>query len=181
MDYYVGEIRMFAGNYAPEGWALCDGRLLSVNQYQVLYSLLGVVWGGDGVNSFALPDLRGRLPVGQGQGTGLTTRALGQMAGTESVAVTGEQMPAHAHAFNVALAPATTGTLGPTTVLAEPTENDEMYLPDSKAPLAADQQFGAQSIANNAGAGAAHGNVMPSLALNFIIALQGGIYPSRPN
>lgn len=180
MDHYVGEIRMFAGNYAPEGWALCDGRLVSVSDNQVLFSLVGTTWGGDGVTTFGIPDFRGRIPLGQGQGTGLTTRVLGQKDGAESVALTPAQMPVHSHAFNVALVAATTGTPSATVVLAEPTNGDEMYLPDSSAGKAVDQQYGDESI-STAGAGVPHDDMMPSIAVNFIIALVGGIYPMRPN
>ena len=81
-DYFVGEIRLFAGAYAPANWHLCDGSLLSINTYQALYSLIGTTYGGVGVSTFGLPDLRGRIPIGQGQGTGLTNRVLGQNGGT---------------------------------------------------------------------------------------------------
>ncbi len=99
-DQYVGEIRLFAGDYAPENWAFCDGRLLSIAEYQMLYSLIGTTYGGDGVSNFALPDLRGRVPVSQGNLTtpsGTVAFHIGQMGGKESVTLTANTIPAHTH------------------------------------------------------------------------------------
>src|SRR5579871_154857 len=99
-DCYVGEIRMFGAPWAPQGWQLCDGTLLSIAQYPELFQLIGTTYGGDGQVMFGVPDLRGRLPVSQGQGTGLPPFMLGQVGGTETVALTGQQLPAHGHPFN---------------------------------------------------------------------------------
>lgn len=107
-DPFVGEIRMFAGDYAPEGWALCNGQLLSVSQYQTLFALLGTTYGGDGSSTFALPDMRGRLPVHFGQGTGLTPRTLGASGGSETVALSTAQMPSHGHTMQASADPAST-------------------------------------------------------------------------
>src|SRR5262249_59905972 len=92
---YIGEIRMFGGNFPPEGWALCDGRLLLIRDYQPLFSLIGATYGGDGLNTFALPDLRGRIPLHQGQGQGLSNRAIGQTGGEEAGGLAGRQRSAH--------------------------------------------------------------------------------------
>ncbi|WP_202760110.1 phage tail protein, partial [Delftia acidovorans] len=106
-EAFIGEIRLFAGNYAPEGWAPCDGRLLSINDNSALFTLLGTTYGGNGVTQFALPDLRGRLPIGQGQTLGGTNRILGQQIGTENVTLNVNQIPQHSHAFSAAAAAST--------------------------------------------------------------------------
>src|SRR5690348_1959766 len=113
MEPFVGEIRMFAGTFAPVGWNLCDGTLLSISEYSVLYSVIGPVWGGNGTTNFAVPDLRGRLPVGQGQGAGLTNRTLGPAGGGAStVQLAQAQMPAHSHTFYATSTGGTTVSAG---------------------------------------------------------------------
>ena len=97
---YVGEIRMFAGNFAPRGWAFCDGQLLAVSQNDALFSLLGTIYGGDGRTTFGLPDVRGRVPVHQGTGPGLSQRRLGSKGGSEDVTLTSNQLASHSHDFN---------------------------------------------------------------------------------
>ncbi|MFC6663460.1 phage tail protein [Deinococcus multiflagellatus] len=97
MTPYLGEIRMFGGNFAPLGWALCQGQLLPISENDALFTLIGTIYGGDGQSTFALPDLRGRLPVHMGTMPGGTPMALGQLTGTETVTLTAAQMPAHAH------------------------------------------------------------------------------------
>src|SRR5512136_2572601 len=94
---YVGEIRMFAGNFAPQGWMFCEGQLLPISQYDALFNLIGTTYGGDGINTFALPDLRGRVIVGPGQGSGLSNYVLGQQGGVETVTLTTNQIPQHSH------------------------------------------------------------------------------------
>ena len=100
-SYYVGEIRMFGGNFAPANWAFCNGQLLQISQYDVLFSLIGTTYGGDGQQTFALPDLQGRTPVSEGQGTGLTNRNIGESSGTEEVTLIQQQILGHSHALNV--------------------------------------------------------------------------------
>ncbi|MGZ5049629.1 MAG: phage tail protein [Methylobacter sp.] len=179
-QYYVGEIRLFAGNYAPEGeWMKCEGQLLQISQYQMLYSLIGTTYGGDGATTFALPDFRGRIPVGQGQGTGLTQRTLGQKSGTETVALTDAQWAAHSHAFNTlnVNATATSLTAGTTNMAhAKGQNNIDIYLNDS-APTPTVSTLDAVTY-GSAGGGQPHNNMMPSLALTYIIAT-GGMYPVR--
>ncbi len=119
MDPYLGEIRMFAGNYAPQDWVLCNGALLSISQYQALYALLGTAWGGDGISTFGAPDLRGRLPVGQGTGQGLTPRRVAQTGGTETVTLNATMIPAHNHAFNATSGDATAIAPGPALMFAK--------------------------------------------------------------
>ena len=166
---FVGEIRMFAGNFAPRGWAFCDGQLLAVSQNDALFSLLGTIYGGDGRTTFGLPDLRGRIPIHAGTGPGLSPRRLGSKGGAEEVTLTVNQLPSHGHPFQGTNAPATSR---------DPIGNSpaealfDAYVEDlSPAPLAA-------SAVSNVGGSRSHTNLMPFLCVHFIIALVG-IYPSR--
>lgn len=166
---YVGEIRLFAGNFAPVDWALCDGSSLSISQHDILYTLIGTTYGGDGVQTFNLPDLRSRVPMHQGP-----TNPIGQSAGSETVTLSTQQMPAHSHVLN---ATTNNSQLSPTNNLpgqvSSSQANAYIYgqattLPTTLSPA---------SIANTVG-GHPHPNIQPSLALNFIIALSG-IYPTQ--
>jgi microcystin-dependent protein len=176
MSPYVGEIRMFAGNFAPEGWFLCDGSLLSISQYQVLFVLLGTTYGGDGTSNFALPDLRGRIPVGVGQGAGLSNYVLGQKAGTETVTLSTANLPAHTHSLNASGAIATTATPGTGVVFAKCPATYLGYLSPS-APAGSAKTLAPSSVTNSPG-GQPHPNVMPGVCLNFIISWQG-VFPSQ--
>ncbi|MBY0430600.1 MAG: tail fiber protein [Rhodospirillales bacterium] len=177
MEYYVGEIRMFAGSYAPEEWQLCDGSLLQINSYQLLYALIGTTWGGDGRATFAVPDLRGRLPIGQGLGANLTQRVLGQTGGTEQVILQSSQIPVHNHGFTVANATATASIPSPTLMFANPTGGDLMYLPQGTTPMSAVSPN--PDTLMPTGSSGPHGNVMPSFPVNFIISTSG-LFPDRP-
>lgn len=168
-EAYIGEIRLFAGNYAPQGWALCDGSLISISENEALFSLLGTTYGGNGQTTFALPDLRGRLPIGVGQGPGLTMRALGQSPGTEQVTLSTSHMPHHTHAF--AVGASANSNLPQGQVPASVTDLN-LY---SESALSM-QPLAAGSI-QSSGGGQPHDNIMPSMALSFIICLYG-IYPS---
>lgn len=170
-EAYVGEIRMFAGNYAPEGWLPCDGRTLPIADNEVLYSLLGTTYGGDGMVHFGLPDLRGRLPIGMGQGTGLTHRPLGQQTGVEQVTLTEAQTPAHTHAF--AAGAAATGNSPQGQVLGAVT-GFNLYA--SAATTGASLAPG--TVGQAPGNALPHNNVMPSMPISFIICLLG-IYPTQ--
>ncbi|WP_115688702.1 phage tail protein [Cupriavidus taiwanensis] len=181
MDQYLGEIRLCAFDFAPKGWALCNGAQLSIAQNQALFSLLGTQYGGNGTTNFALPDLRGRTPLHRDSG-GI---AQGQMAGVETVTLTTAQVPAHSHPFNVSSSPATALNVGVSQdrVLAasnlynasDPSVSgpgQPLYgTPDSLAPLL-DEACG------SSGGGQPHDNMQPSLVLNYIISL-AGIYPGR--
>jgi microcystin-dependent protein len=167
---FVGEIRMFAGNFAPRGWAFCDGQLLAVSQNDALFTLLGTTYGGDGKTTFGLPDMRGRLPVHAGSGPDLSPRKLGAKGGVEQVTLTTNQLPTHSHEIKVSTAAATQNSPDGEFVGASP--DVKVFRPD--APSVA---LNAASI-TNVGGSRSHTNLMPFLCVNFIIALFG-IYPSR--
>ena len=163
---------MFAGNFAPRGHALCDGQLLAVSQNEALFSLFGTIYGGDGRTTFGLPDLRGRLPVHMGTGSGLTPRQIGQKGGSEQVTLTTNQFPAHTHALPADTRVAADGSPDG----AVPAQSTvAAYL--SSPPATSIQPLAAGSI-TNVGGGQSHDNLMPYQCINFIVALIG-IYPSR--
>lgn len=179
-DPFLGEIRMFAGNFAPKGWALCDGQLLTVNEKNnALFSLLEIAYGGDGRTTFGLPDLRGRLPVhvGQVQLSGqwwLSTRYMGQRIGSERVTLNTNEIP-HNHPFMASSENASDDTISENVFGKVPT-NDSFYAPASDNPT--EQVNLISGTIQSTGGSQAHNNVMPFLCINFIIALVG-IYPSR--
>ena len=167
---FVGEIRMFGFNFEPQGWAFCDGRLLPISQNAALFSLLGTTYGGDGVSTFALPDLRSRVPVSLGQGEGLSSYAEGQAGGTETVTITPAQMPAHTHAVNASSSPAASERPACCVLARSP---DHSYIPEPDT----DTVMNAKMI-GAAGNSQPHDNIQPYLVLNFCIALQG-VFPAR--
>ncbi|EFM10884.1 Tail Collar domain protein [Paenibacillus curdlanolyticus YK9] len=169
MENFVGEIRMFGGNFAPVGWLPCDGRQLSISEYEVLFMLLGTTYGGDGVNTFCLPDLRGRLPVGQGQRPGASNYVIGQAAGSETVTLITNQLPTHTHI------PSASSTVTQNTPVGAVwgTGDNAAYAPADSTG----QPLNAALIAS-AGGSQPHDNMMPYLAINFIIATEG-IFPSQ--
>lgn len=183
VDSVLGEIRPFAGNYAPEGWVLCDGRTLQISQYQALSSLIGVIYGGDGVTTFAVPDLRGRLPVGQGQGPSLTNRTIAQKGGASSVQLTMDNTPSHSHTFTVSGNPGTTNTPAADAALAVPAPQAGgtiyAYVSPTASPAPTVQTFDTATVTTVVGGNQPHGNVMPYLAVNYIMAVNG-LYPTRP-
>jgi microcystin-dependent protein len=170
---FLGEIKMFAGNFAPRGYALCSGQLLPISLNDALFALLGTTFGGDGQTTFAMPDLRGRVPVHMGQGNGLSNYTLGETAGTETVALTTVQIPAHAHAT-----PSTPASSQPATAT-DPAGRVFAVATDGSAAYgaAANGSLGGPAIASEGG-GQAHSNLQPFTCVNFIIALEG-IFPSR--
>ena len=177
-DNFVGEIRIFAGNFPPYGWAFCDGQLLPIAQYTALFSIIGTYYGGNGTTNFALPNLNGRVPIGAGQGSGLSNRYLGEQGGQETVTLLQSQMPAQSHsvtAGSVAI-PASTGA-------------GDADSPKNSYPAPSTKSYSSTSIGNMnttgstitlapAGGGQAHNNLQPYLVVRYIIALQG-IFPSR--
>lgn len=166
---FVGEIRMFAGNFAPRGWAFCDGQLLAVSQNDALFSLLGTIYGGDGRTTFGLPDLRGRIPVHAGTGPGLSPR-LGSKAGAENVTLTVNQLPSHSHPLQASTDVARTPN--PATNVPATSTVIDGYI--NEAP----SESMAPSAVGSVGGSRSHTNLMPFLCVHFIIALFG-IYPSR--
>jgi microcystin-dependent protein len=191
MDSFLSTILIWPPNFAPRGWALCSGQLLSISQNTALFSLLGTTYGGDGISTFALPNLQGRVPVGVGQGTGLSPYMLGQTGGTETVSLNGNMLAAHTHSATPAglsaSVPAvttagTTNQASPSVALAAPVDSarNPVNIYGSGTPtqsLAAGQVTGSITVGTTGG-GQPHPNIPPYLALNYIIALQG-IYPSR--
>ena len=171
---FLGEITLFAGNFAPRNWAFCDGQLLSISQNTALFSILGTTYGGNGQTTFALPDLRGRVPihVGGGTGPGLSTYVLGQSGGSENVTLITSQLPSHNHTVNGVASggnqPSPSGNL-------PAIESTGTSLDYSNAT--ANATMNAAMITNNGG-GQPHNNLPPYLGLNYIIALFG-IFPSR--
>lgn len=171
---YVGEIRMFGFGRVPNGWFSCDGSLQPISEYEVLYTLIGTTYGGDGQSTFALPDLRGRAPIHQGTGPGLSNYVIGQMSGTESVTLLTQQLPNHNHALMATTAAATTGAVG-VTVQPAAVSGDTMYVTDITGATGAAQAPAAISSSGNT---QPHANLMPTLTVGYCIAW-AGIYPSQ--
>jgi microcystin-dependent protein len=173
MDPFVAEIRIFAGNFAPLGWAFCNGQLLPISQNTALFSLLGTYYGGNGQSTFGIPNLQGSAPIGEGQGPGLSQRFLGEAAGAATIALTETQIPAHTHTPN-----AVTGGGNTTSPAGAVWASQAGRTPPPAYASTANAQLGAGAI-GLAGSGQPHNNMPPYLTLNFIIALQG-VYPPRP-
>ncbi len=169
-DPYLGQMIMFGGNYVIRGWALCNGALLRVDQHDALFSLLGTTYGGDGRTTFGLPDMRGRVPLHQGSGPGLTPRQIGQRFGQEHVHLEANEMPSHTHTFNAEKLGAL--NLGPADALIAEPSNTNIY-GTGTPPDTLDA-----SAIGDSGGGGSHPNVMPFQCITFLIALTG-IYPPR--
>jgi microcystin-dependent protein len=169
---YVGEIRMFAGNFAPAGWHFCEGQLLPISENETLFNLIGTTYGGDGESTFALPDLRGRVPLHQGSGLG-QTYLLGEQAGVEEVTLTLAQTPAHSHQLLATINPASTATPSPS-VVPGVTQAATITPYGTDAPRA---PMHPQAL-GNAGGSQPHTNFQPYLCVSFIISLFG-IFPSQ--
>ncbi|MGO4109344.1 phage tail protein [Paenibacillus sp. YAF4_2] len=168
-DQYVGEIRMFGGTFAPVGWAFCNGQLLSISENDVLFSLIGTTYGGDGQLTFALPDLQGRLPVHAGRSSSGTTYIIGQKAGQENVTLTNNQLPAHTHFANSSNLAGTTNSPENAFWATSSKNQYSDALPDTQLNPA---------VIGATGGSQPHDNLMPYTALSFIIALNG-IWPSQ--
>jgi microcystin-dependent protein len=168
MDPILGTIILFGGTFEPKGWAFCNGQLLSIAENSALYSLLGTTYGGDGITSFALPDLRGRVPVHAGKAAGLTPRSPGQSFGDERVTLGPTQVPSHSHDLIAANVPGDTN-LPAGALLAR----SEIYADAASVTV----PLNALSISPSGG-GQPHDNMQPSLCINYIIAVDG-VYPSR--
>jgi microcystin-dependent protein len=168
-DPFVAEIRIFPFNFAPKGWAFCNGQLIPLSQNTALFSLLGTIYGGDGLSTFALPDLQGRAPMFYGQGPGLSPRAIGEQGGSATVTLAETGMPAHTHALAADASPAATS---------QPAGNlPAMPVQDAYATQGTAAGMSANALLA-AGGGQPHNNMQPYLTFYFCIALQG-VFPSR--
>lgn len=175
MTPYVGEIRLFAGGYAPSGWKFCDGSMVNISDGEMLFALIGTTYGGDGMSNFGLPDLRNQVPIGVGQGLGLSNRVLGQKLGTATVTLKPAEMPGHVHSVYATTSDATTPTPGEGVMLAKTAANfydTGARNPGGKAalsPKAIKPSGNAQPTPHN--------NLMPTATLNYIIAVSGMFPP----
>lgn len=169
---FVGQIKMFAGTFAPRGFADCDGQLLAVSQNDALFSLLGTIYGGDGRTTFGLPDLRGRVPIHEGTGPGLSPRNLGSRSGAETATLSTNEMPSHNHVVFATSQVATDTMPSSAQVPAQPSAL--IYYDETDDP----PSFLNSNVISLAGGSQAHNNMAPYLTIRFIIALVG-IYPSR--
>jgi microcystin-dependent protein len=167
---FIGEVKIWAGNFAPRNWAFCNGQLLPIAQNTALFSLLGTTYGGDGRTTFALPDLQGRAPMHPGTGPGLTSKRLGEKGGVENVSLATAQIPSHTHNWT---AQSRRGDLADPVGrdLARASSGNAYHAPGNVVQMAS-------NAIGETGGGGSHNNMQPYLALSFIIALQG-IYPSR--
>lgn len=171
-DPFIAEIRLFPFNFAPRGWAFCNGQLLAISQNTALFSLLGTTYGGDGITTFALPNLNGRVPMHPGQGPGLSPHDLGEFGGAETVTLLSSEMPAHTHALTASATDAGERSPAGQQPANELGSINSYAAPGGVTPLAAE-------AVTPTGGSQPHNNTQPSLVLAFAIALQG-IYPSRP-
>jgi microcystin-dependent protein len=171
---YIGEIRLFGFSRVPNGWLSCDGSLQSISEYDVLFTLLGTTYGGDGQTTFALPDLRGQVPLHNGTGPGLTSRLIGESGGSENVTLVPGQLPAHSHSFSAtslsATATAPGGTVEPGAIA-----GDTMYVTDLAGATAVAMS---PSSISTAGGSQPHDNLMPTVTVQYCVAW-AGIYPPQ--
>lgn len=179
-DVYLGQIVMFGGNFAPRGFALCNGQLLSIAQNSALFSLLGTTYGGDGRTTFALPNLQSRLPIHVGQGPGLSSYVLGQSGGSTSVTITTATMPTHTHTLNATTTQADSAAIANSLLPGRPTAGSKPRFYVAPMPNQPDPvpEVLNTAVCGSAGGNQPHTNLMPSLCITFVIALQG-IFPSR--
>lgn len=175
-DCFIGEIRLFGFPRIPNGWAVCDGSTLPIRGNEALYSLIGISYGGDGINNFKLPDLRGRVPIAQGTGPGLSARTIAQQGGEEAHTLTENELPAHSHPLIASTAPATTATPGNNVQLATASPaTAKLFAPQASIT---GYMVMAPSVLPSGGS-QPHPNMMPSQAGNYCIALTG-VYPAKP-
>ncbi|KJD33167.1 hypothetical protein PK35_08940 [Tamlana nanhaiensis] len=170
-DGFIGEVRLFAGNFAPRNWAFCNGQALPINGNEALFSILGTIYGGNGTTNFMLPDLRGRVPVGVGQGAGLSSRAQGQTFGTETASLTVSNLPAHSHTVNASTSAGTSPD--PTgNVLGHTNSFDNEYSTSANTTMN-------NSMIGTTGNSEAFNVTQPSLGMHYIICT-AGTFPTRP-
>jgi microcystin-dependent protein len=172
MDPFVAEVRILACNFAPKGWALCNGQLMSISQNTALFSLLGTNYGGDGKATFGLPNFQGSVPIGQGQGPGLTDRTLGETGGSTTVTLLESEMPPHTHTMMAETQPSNSKIPNNTMAIGRSVGGNAYLAPDPNLGQMATNPINPQ------GSSLPHNNLMPYLTLNFCIALQG-VFPPR--
>ncbi|MCE5287282.1 MAG: tail fiber protein [Pelosinus sp.] len=175
MDAYLGQVIMFAGANPPVNWHVCDGSLLNVSEYQALFTLLGATYGGDGIKTFGLPNLVGRIPIGAGTGGGLTPRTLAQAGGSTTAELTVQHIPAHTHTLYASSAAAT--SVVPTNMVCS--QNTAVAHYTDYVQTTTKMNFNPGALTEAVGGEQQHANVMPSMAINFIICINGA-YPT-PN
>ncbi len=171
-DPYLAELMLFGGNYCPRGWAEASGQLLAISPNSALFSILGTTYGGDGRTTFGLPDLRGRVPLGQGSGPGLSSYQMGQRSGSEQVTLTAAEMPSHNHPVETSV---------PVGTLTDPAAAEAQAQSGNAVLALADQSLGSINLrgtAANTGGNISHNNMQPFLAMRWCIATQG-VYPPR--
>ncbi|HSF54283.1 MAG TPA: tail fiber protein [Algoriphagus sp.] len=184
MDEYIGIVKMFAGNFAPKGWMFCQGQILPIAQYTAVFSLLGTTYGGNGTTTFALPDLRSRVPVGAGQGPGLSSYESGQVGGVENITLNITQIPMHTHAAQVKVSANAGTTNNPVNNFPAASQVQiERSGPSYPVNSYADSSTGSASSDSTtilpSGGNQPHSNIQPYLGMNYIICMEG-IYPPRP-
>ncbi|PSK89478.1 phage tail protein [Taibaiella chishuiensis] len=175
-NQYVGEIKMFAGTFAPQGWMKCEGQLLSIAQYTPLFALLGTTYGGDGINTFALPDMRGRVPMGTGNGPGLTPTIPGMQQGSEQVTLVTANLPPHNHLINIYNGSGTLDSLSGSTSYLSLVQNADLSRANAFGTTAPNTTLNAATVSAT-GSGIPVPIKQPSLSVTFIISLQG-IFPT---
>jgi microcystin-dependent protein len=180
-EVYLGQIIMFAGNFAPRGTALCNGQLMSIQQNAALFAVLGTFYGGDGQTTFALPNLQSQVPVHQGNGNGLSSYVIGQAGGVATVTINASTTPPHTHTLDATRTTANNSTISPSVLpgvptAANPGASPEFYANPGAVPLT--PNLLAAAVCSLAGGSQPHTNQMPTLGITFIIAL-AGIFPSR--
>jgi microcystin-dependent protein len=174
---YLGAIKIFAGNYAITGYALCQNQIMSISQNTALFSLLGTTFGGNGISTFQLPDLRSRLPIGQGNGQGLTPRIMGEPGGQESVTLTISTTPPHNHIFNASTSFGNTNAPGQTVLAGQLASTDGAFYADPTQSGFTPEVMNGQALSPQ-GSSLPHNNIQPSMGINYQIALSG-LFPSR--
>lgn len=178
MDPFVAEIRIFPFNFAPKGWAFCDGQLMPISQNTALFSLLGTTYGGDGKSTFALPNLQGTAPMFWGQGPGLSLHDIGEQGGSETVTLITTEMPVHSHTVNATTAVGSTDDPNGNMLCEGQWSNQGISGKVNYYTSATTPQVSMGALAGPAGSSLPHNNMMPYLTLNFCIALQG-VFPPR--
>lgn len=178
---FIGQVSIFAGNFAPVGYAMCNGQLMAISQNDALYALIGTTYGGDGVNTFGLPNLQSRVALHQGTGQGLTPRTIGEVGGTETVTLATTQIPNHNHGFVASTTTAVAGGQTPSGTLVPGTPSlpaGRIFAYDDGSQPPPNPKTLESASLSGAGGNQSHNNLMPTLCVSYIIALQG-VFPTR--